>query len=63
MPIALTAGVKQFMKSEKSDSALIKASLARRSGMPVLVSSGEPVQSDTVPPAGLESASVVSGQG
>jgi len=34
-----------------------KASLTRRSGMPVLVSSGVPVRSDTVPPAGLESAS------
>ncbi|MGY3112484.1 hypothetical protein ACVWYV_000715 [Pantoea eucalypti] len=57
MPIAITGDLKKFMKSEKSDSALIKASLTRRSGMPVLVSSGEPVQSDTVLPAGLESAS------
>jgi len=56
--IALSDGLRQFMKSEKSDRALIKASIARRSGMPVLVSSGEPVESDTVPPEELESAAV-----
>lgn len=54
MPLVLSSDMKQFLKSGKSDSALIKASLARRSGMPVLVSSGEPVESDTVPPAGLQ---------
>ncbi|MGD9424606.1 L,D-transpeptidase family protein [Pantoea sp. NSTU24] len=54
MPLALSSDMKQFLKSGKSDSALIKASLARRSGMPVLVSSGEPIESDTVPPVGLQ---------
>ena len=60
MPLALSGGLKQFIKSDKSDSALIKASLTRRSGMPVLVSSGEPVQSETTPPAGLETPSSAS---
>ncbi|MGK3141163.1 L,D-transpeptidase family protein [Pantoea sp. C2G6] len=54
MPLALSAGLKQFMKSDSSDRALIKASLARRSGMPVLVSQGEPVENSGTPPAGLE---------
>jgi len=43
MPIALSAAMKKFIKSPQSDSALIKAALERRSGMPVLVSSGEAV--------------------
>ena len=43
MPIALSAALKKFIKSPQSDSELIKAALERRSGMPVLVSSGEPV--------------------
>ena len=41
MPIALSPAMKKFIKSPQSDSALIKAALERRSGMPVLVSSGE----------------------
>lgn len=43
MPIALSPALKKFIKSPQSDSALIKAALERRSGMPVLVSSGEAV--------------------
>ena len=43
MPIALTSKMKTFINSQKSDTALIKEAMARRSGMPVLVSSGEPV--------------------
>jgi len=43
MPIALNPALKKFIKSPQSDSALIKAALERRSGMPVLVSSGEAV--------------------
>ncbi len=43
MPIPLTAAMKAFMRAQQSDTALIKAAIARRSGMPVLVSSGEPV--------------------
>lgn len=43
MPIALSPAMKKFIKSPQSDSALIKAALERRSGMPVLVSSGEAV--------------------
>ncbi|MHA6311131.1 L,D-transpeptidase family protein [Pantoea sp. S-LA4] len=60
MPLALTTGLKKFIKSEESDSALIKATLARRSGMPVLVSNGEPVRSETTPPAGRETPSSAS---
>jgi len=45
-PIALNGGFRTFMKSEQSDGALIKATLMRRSGMPVLVSAGEPVQNE-----------------
>ena len=60
MPLALSPGLKQFIKSDKSDRALIKTSLARRSGMPVLVSSGEPVRSESTPPEGLEGASSAS---
>ncbi|MEB5971094.1 L,D-transpeptidase family protein [Pantoea dispersa] len=54
MPIALSAPLKAFIKSAKSDSALIKAAIERRSGMPVLVSSGEPVNQDTPLPAVLQ---------
>ncbi|MDU6078783.1 MAG: L,D-transpeptidase family protein [Pantoea sp.] len=43
MLIALSPAMKKFIKSPQSDSALIKAALERRSGMPVLVSSGEAV--------------------
>jgi len=60
MPLALNAGLKKFIKSDDSDSALIKATLARRSGMPVLVSSGEPVRSETMPPEGRETPSSAS---
>ncbi|QZY93309.1 L,D-transpeptidase family protein [Pantoea dispersa] len=54
MPIALSAPLKAFIKSAKSDSALIKAAIERRSGMPVLVSSGEPVSEATPLPAVLQ---------
>jgi L,D-transpeptidase YcfS len=50
MPIAQSAQLKAFAKSAKSDTALIKDVIARRSGMPVLVSSGEPVSDDAVFP-------------
>lgn len=50
MPIPLTAQLKSFMKSPKSDTALIKAAIERRSGMPVLVSSGEPVSDENALP-------------
>lgn len=55
MPIALTAAMKTFMNSPQSDTALIKAALERRSGMPVLVSSGEPVTQDTAIPQVVQS--------
>jgi L,D-transpeptidase YcfS len=55
MPIALTAAMKTFINSPQSDTALIKAALARRSGMPVLVSSGEPVTQDTAMPQVVQS--------
>jgi len=50
MPIAQSAQLKAFAKSEKSDTALIKEAIARRSGMPVLVSSGEPVTDESAVP-------------
>lgn len=50
MPIPLNAQLKSFMKSPKSDTALIKAAIERRSGMPVLVSSGEPVSDENALP-------------
>jgi L,D-transpeptidase YcfS len=50
MPIAQSAQLKAFSKSEKSDTALIKEAIARRSGMPVLVSSGEPVTDESAVP-------------
>lgn len=56
MPIALSANLKSFMKSDKSDTALIKATIERRSGMPILVSSGEKVKDDTPLPAVLQGA-------
>ncbi|HBZ16904.1 MAG TPA: L,D-transpeptidase [Pantoea sp.] len=43
MPIAQSTALKSFIKSAGSDTALIKEAITRRSGMPVLVSSGEPV--------------------
>ncbi|WP_036626935.1 L,D-transpeptidase family protein [Pantoea sp. AS-PWVM4] len=55
MPIALTAPMKTFINSPQSDTALIKAALERRSGMPVLVSSGEPVTQDTAMPQVVQS--------
>ncbi|WP_416412619.1 L,D-transpeptidase family protein [Pantoea sp. App145] len=55
MPIALTAAMKNFLNSPQSDTALIKAALERRSGMPVLVSSGEPVTADTAMPQVVQS--------
>lgn len=56
MPIALSANFKKFMKSENSDTALIKASIERRSGMPVLVNGGEAVQGNTPLPAVLQTS-------
>ncbi|XXN64788.1 L,D-transpeptidase family protein [Enterobacter ludwigii] len=50
MPIAQSAQLKAFSKSDKSDTALIKEVIARRSGMPVLVSSGEPVTDESTVP-------------
>ncbi|MFT4269389.1 MAG: L,D-transpeptidase family protein [Pantoea sp.] len=55
MPIALTAPMKTFINSPQSDTVLIKAALERRSGMPVLVSSGEPVTQDTAMPQVVQS--------
>lgn len=54
MPIALTAKMKTFINSQKSDTALIKEAITRRSGMPVLVNSGEPVTEETTLPAVLQ---------
>ncbi|RPD98368.1 L,D-transpeptidase [Candidatus Pantoea deserta] len=48
MPLALSDALKKFIKSPESDSDLIKAALKRRSGMPVLVSRGQPVEDATL---------------
>ncbi|KJV45133.1 peptidoglycan-binding protein [Pantoea sp. BL1] len=63
MPIALTAKSKAFINSQKSDTALIKEAMARRSGMPVLVSSGEPVTQDTALPDVLQTQQSGAGAG
>ncbi|BAK11147.1 L,D-transpeptidase family protein [Pantoea ananatis] len=55
-PLALSADFRSFMKSEKSDRALIKATLTRRSGMPVLVSAGEPIQDEAAASASSQRA-------
>ncbi|WP_067703566.1 L,D-transpeptidase family protein [Erwinia sp. ErVv1] len=44
MPILLTSGAKKFINSGLSDGQVIGDALKRRSGMPVLVNSGEPEQ-------------------
>lgn len=43
LPIPLTAQAKKFVRSDDSDAVVIKEALARRSGMPVLVNTGEKV--------------------
>jgi len=50
MPLALSPALKKFIKSSESDSKLIQSALERRSGMPVLVSSGEPVEGQKATP-------------
>lgn len=50
MPLALSPALKKFINSSDGDSELIKAALERRSGMPVLVSSGEPVEGQKAAP-------------
>lgn len=54
MPIALTAGGKKFVKNAESDSALIKEVMARRAGMPVLVSQGEKITDETLLPSVMQ---------
>lgn len=51
MKIALSKAAASFINSPHSDTALIKQAMARRSGMPVLVTSGEPVDENTPLPA------------
>lgn len=46
-PLVRSNALKAFSRSAKSDSALIEEAMTRRSGMPVLVSSGEPVAAET----------------
>jgi len=64
MPIAQSTQLKAFSKSDKSDTALIKEVIARRSGMPVLVSSGEPVTDESAVPTekGTEAKGVAEAQ-
>lgn len=54
MPISLSPNAKKFINNDSSDSRLIQATIARRSGMPVLVSRGEPVSEGMSLPAGLQ---------
>lgn len=51
MPIALTAAAKKFMQNADADRAMIKAAMARRSGMPVLVNKGEKAATEESVPA------------
>jgi L,D-transpeptidase YcfS len=51
MPITLTANAKKFVQSDKSDAEMIKQVIERRSGMPVIVSQGEPVTDHSTLPA------------
>ncbi|MFG1172694.1 L,D-transpeptidase family protein [Erwiniaceae bacterium CAU 1747] len=51
MPLALSPEAKKFINSDSSDSAVIKAALTRRSGMPVLVSQGEVMKDNSALPA------------
>ncbi|WP_075181682.1 L,D-transpeptidase family protein [Pantoea sp. 1.19] len=39
-PLALTAGTRQFLRSEQNDRQVVEQALTRRSGMPVLVAKG-----------------------
>lgn len=54
MPIKLTANGKKFVQSDKSDAEMIKQVMERRSGMPVIVSQGEPVTDHNALPAILQ---------
>lgn len=54
MPIALTSAGKKFVKSKHSDTGMTKQVIARRSGMPVLISAGEPVTDNTQMPAVMQ---------
>ncbi|WP_158782931.1 L,D-transpeptidase family protein [Pantoea sp. BAV 3049] len=54
MPITLTTHAKKFVKSDDSDTAVIKEAIARRSGMPVLVNSGEKIDDSQGMPAILQ---------
>ncbi|MBP2171225.1 L,D-transpeptidase YcfS [Erwinia toletana] len=51
MKLPLSKAAQTFINSRHSDSALIKQTLARRSGMPVLVNRGEAVDENTPLPA------------
>ncbi|QUG75523.1 L,D-transpeptidase family protein [Erwinia sp. E602] len=57
MPIALSPAAKKFVHSEASDGAMIEAAMARRSGMPVLVSEGVAAGTATQPAVALQTNS------
>ncbi|PIF22363.1 L,D-transpeptidase family protein [Candidatus Pantoea floridensis] len=65
MPIAQSTALKSFIKSAGSDTALIKEAITRRSGMPVLVSSGEPVtdEAEIQQGSGSEQTKIVEAKG
>ncbi len=50
MPLTLSPAAKKFVKSSLSDHAVIKQAMERRAGMPILVSTGEPVSEASVNP-------------
>lgn len=54
MPLALTSAGKKFVRSDDSDTEMAKQVIARRSGMPVLISAGEPVNENTPLPAVMQ---------
>lgn len=54
MPITMTINAKKFARSAQSDDAVIKEAIARRSGMPVLVNTGDAIDSETEMPATMQ---------
>ncbi|QKJ87036.1 L,D-transpeptidase family protein [Paramixta manurensis] len=54
MKIALTKAARSFIHSPKSDTALAQAAIVRRSGMPILINRGEPLEKNAPLPAVLQ---------
>ncbi|WP_437611916.1 L,D-transpeptidase family protein [Erwinia sp. V71] len=57
MKLPLTAAARTFISNPLNDTPLVEQALARRSGMPVLVNNGEPVNESTPMPAIMQQQS------